>query len=91
MLVGYARVSTDEETLNLQNDALRLIGYHQISPIPPVAQSATDQDWMMACTLFALVTRCRVVLYLLVYYLGLAKTRQGKSCGPVSSQSNRET
>src|SRR3954467_7319302 len=30
MLVGYARVSTDEQTLNLQNDALELSGCGQV-------------------------------------------------------------
>ena len=30
MLVGYARVSTDEQTLNLQNDALTLSGCARI-------------------------------------------------------------
>ena len=163
MLIGYARVSTDEQTLDLQQDALRKIGCEHIYTntasgtktdragldqalrfvragdslvvwrldrlgrslkhlIETVGQlqergigfrsiqesiDTTTSGGKLVFHVFgalaeferdlicertqAAETMRRVVRYLLVYYKGLAKTKQGKSSEPVSSQGDKET
>jgi DNA invertase Pin-like site-specific DNA recombinase len=44
MLVGYARVSTNEQTLDLQKDALEKIGCIKIFGSSPSLRPAAESD-----------------------------------------------
>ena len=44
MLIGYARVSTSDQTTDLQKDALSKVGAKKYSLMLPVVQKQIDQD-----------------------------------------------
>jgi hypothetical protein len=56
MLIGYARVSTEEQNLDSQRDTLKQAGCERILPITSAAPKPADRDLKRHSPTFELVT-----------------------------------